>query len=65
MGEGAEGEGEVGSPLSREPDMGPNPRVLNHRQMLNQLSHSGALILLLSVQSPYLHGAMYLAFISF
>jgi len=26
-GEGKEGEGEQGSPLSREPDTGPNPRI--------------------------------------
>ena len=34
-----EREGEVDSPLSREPHAGPNPRTLSQRQTLNQLSH--------------------------
>ena len=42
----AEGEGEAGSPLSREPDMGLNPRTLDHdlsrRQKFNGLRHPGA-----------------------
>ena len=42
----AEGEGEVGSPLSREPDAGwitgPEDHDLSQRQMLNCLSHPGA-----------------------
>ena len=56
----AEGKGEAGSPLSREPDPGliPGPwdYDLSRRQMLNPLSHSGApdvlsLILLCSSHS--------------
>ena len=47
----AEGEGEVGSPLSREPATGPYPRTLNPRQTLNRLSHPGALFLFLDVKS--------------
>ena len=44
-GGGAQG-GEADSPLSREPDvgsmLGPQDHDLTPRQMLNQLSHSGA-----------------------
>ena len=40
---GAEGEGEVGSGLNREPDVGLDPRTQDHglspRQTLDQLSH--------------------------
>ena len=36
----AEGEGEADSPLSRESDVGLNPR--SQRQMLNRLSYPGA-----------------------
>ena len=44
-----EGEGEVDSPLSKEPNAGLDPGHQDHdlswRQMLNQLSHPGAPIL--------------------
>jgi len=43
-----EGEGEAGSPPSREPDAGLDPRPRDHDpsrwQMLNHLSHPGALL---------------------
>ena len=40
---GAKGEGEAGSPLSREPDAGLGPGTLGRvRQMLNYLSHPGS-----------------------
>ena len=34
------GEGETGTPLNRQPNMGPHDQ--SERQMLNQLSHRGA-----------------------
>jgi len=41
----AEGEGEAGSPLSREPNAGlwdPGDHDLSRRQTLNRLTHPGA-----------------------
>lgn len=56
-----EGEGEVGSLLSREPDWVSIPGLWDHdlsqRQMLNRLSHPGALqfFFLISLAINYTH----------
>ena len=58
MAEG-EGEGEAGSPLSREPDAGLDPRPphrdLSPRQTLNQLSPQGPLFSISLIMSDAEH----------
>ena len=36
-------EGQADTLLSVEPDVGLDPRILSHSQMLNQLNHPGAM----------------------